>query len=234
MPPAVHIEDVHYSYGRNLALNGCTFSIPAGKITGVLGPNGSGKTTLFSLLSRQRRMQEGVVRAEGPAGMDDLRIGWAASEALLYRKVPFDRFVENVYGPAVRMTPADAAARGRLLSQRLGFDEFYTRKPNSYSQGTGMKASLLLAFLERPDLVVLDEPFNGLDVHTVEAFLNLLREEADACTIVIADHQVGTLDGLVDHVAFINRGQIAASGQAENFAVKHGTLKEAYLRAFDG
>ena len=230
---SIHIENVSYRYGRNRALEGCSLSIPVGSVTGVLGPNGSGKTTLFSLLSRQRRMQQGDLRAENPGGYEALRIGWAASEMLLYRNTRFNQFVENVYGPAVGMTASDAAVRGRELSQRLGFDEFYQRRPSSYSQGTGMKASILLAFLERPDFVVLDEPFNGLDVHTVEAFLNLVRSEAGQSTIVIADHQVGTLDGLIDHVAFINRGQIAASGRADDFVTKHGSLKEAYLRAFD-
>ncbi len=235
MSTTIHIDNVSYKYRRGAqALDRFSIKAPTGRVLGILGPNGSGKTTLLSIVARQRRLQGGRIHAEGQLSMDTIRIGWASSEALLYDSIPFDRFVEKVLGPSLGMTEATAAARGKDLAGRLGLDEYYSGRPKTFSQGTRMKASILLAFFETPDLIVLDEPFNGLDVATVDRMRTLLHKETNNrdIAVIIADHQVGILDEIVTDVAFINEGRLLSSGTTRELTTSHGSLTDAYRSVF--
>lgn len=234
MEGTLHVKDVRYKYLKGaVALDGCDLSVAGRHAVGLLGPNGSGKTTLLSLIARQRVLQKGTIRLDGEPPLSLLRIGWGSSEGLLYDDVKFQDFVEKAFGPGLGVERA--AERGRELAGLLDMTHHYAKRPRQFSQGTRVKASILLAFLERPDLVILDEPFNGLDVDTVDRMLRLVKDEmaASPMTVLIADHQVGILDGLVDDVAFIGGGKIHACGSAADFTARHGNLKETYRAVFD-
>ena len=235
MSTTIHIDNISYKYRRGAqALDRFSVETKTGGVLGILGPNGSGKTTLLSIVARQRRIQQGRIHAEGRLSTEAIRIGWASSEALLYDSIPFDRFVGKVLGPSLGMSEERAASRGKDLAGRLGLDDYYTGRPKTFSQGTRMKASILLAFFETPDLIILDEPFNGLDVATVDRMRTLLHEETHGrdVAVIIADHQVGVLDEIVSDVAFISEGRLLSSGTARELTASHGSLTDAYRSVF--
>jgi ABC-2 type transport system ATP-binding protein len=228
----VRVDNVTYRYGKRIALNGCSLDIAAGGITGLLGPNGSGKTTLLELISRQRRWQDGRARVDGSGSYESLTVGWASSEAILYEGVGVRAFVERTYGPARGLSPRESAERGNALAEALRFTADYSRKPRELSRGNRTKASLLLAMLHQPDVLLLDEPFTGLDVGTLDAFLELIASYKTRTCILIADHQVGVLESIVDRVYFIGDGTMRGSDDARALVTRHGSLTDAYRSVF--
>ncbi|HEX5132944.1 MAG TPA: ABC transporter ATP-binding protein [Candidatus Krumholzibacteria bacterium] len=231
----IEIQDVSYTYQRHRsALAGCSFACAGGEITAVLGPNGSGKTTLFELLSRQRPWQSGGCTVVDGPKFGDLVVGWASSDPVFYETTPVSTFVERTYGPAFGLTRAESAGRGSALAKALRFEDDYARPPRELSRGNRTKASILLAMLHEPALLLLDEPFTGLDLGTVDALLAVLDDYAHvrkAC-VVLADHQVGALDAIVDHVAFIEDGKIVHAARRDELLARHGTLSDAYRSVF--
>ncbi len=230
-------DRVTYRYPRGAtALREASLEVESGRIHGLVGPNGSGKTTLLSILTHQRAPQAGVVRIEGTTP-DRLRIGWAASEALLDERLALSTFVRRYYGPFLGMTAGAADARGRELAARLRLDAAdYARRPRTYSQGMRVKASLILALLENPDVVILDEPFNGLDVESVDALVETIRAQRDAtgCAVLIADHQVDVLGEFADALSTIADGHIRSLGETSEVIARYGSVRDAYRATLGG
>ncbi|HEU4364433.1 MAG TPA: ABC transporter ATP-binding protein [Candidatus Krumholzibacteria bacterium] len=233
----IHVENVSYRYPRqHAALSDCSITCASGEIAALLGPNGSGKTTLLELLSRQRRWQGGHVRVTGGPDYRDLTIGWASSEPVFYESTGLRTFVEKTYGPAFGLTVRESRERADALAEQLLLKGDYSRPPRELSRGNRTKASLLLALLLDPHVLLLDEPFTGLDVGTLDAFLELIDSRARECgtCILLADHQVGTLESVVDRVSFIRSGSICATATRMQLVEQHGDLVTAYRATFAG
>ncbi len=230
-------DRITYRYGRGtVALREASLEVESNRIHGLVGPNGSGKTTLLSILTHQRRAQQGAVRVEGIAP-EALRIGWASSEALLDEGLALGTFVRRYYGPFLGLSPEAADARGRELAARLRLDaRDYERRPRTYSQGMRMKASLILALLENPDVVILDEPFNGLDVESVDALVEAITAQRDAtgCAVLIADHQVDVLGQFADGFSTIAEGRIRPLGSTPDVIARYGSVRDAYRATLGG
>ncbi len=227
----IHASNISYAYARkHAALRDCSLAFASGQVTALLGPNGSGKTTLLELLSRQRRWQGGSVRSSDGPGYEALTIGWASSEGVFYESTRISTFVENTYGPAYGLSVEEARRRGEQLAEELQLAGDYQRPPRELSRGNRTKASLLLALLLDPQVLLLDEPFTGLDVGTLDAFLKLIdtrAHERGAC-VLLADHQVGMLEPVVDGVSFIRSGSVIATAGKHDLLEQHGSLVAAY------
>lgn len=233
----IHAENVSYTYARkHAALSDCSLSFASGQVTALLGPNGSGKTTLLELLSRQRRWQTGTVRASDGPDFRELTIGWASSDPVFHESTCLRAFVEKTYGPAFGLSRKESLRRGEALAEHLQLEKDYARPPRELSRGNRTKASLLLALLLDPRILLLDEPFTGLDVGTLDTFLKLIdahARERGTC-VLLADHQVGVLESVASRVSFIGTGAVTMTATRDDLVSRHGSLLDAYRATFPG
>ena len=212
----MQLDDVSRHFGRRRALSRITLTLKAGDIVGLLGPNGAGKSTLLGVLATIVAPTSGTVRygtatarESGPALRQ--RIGVLAHELFLYPELSAQQnltFFAGMYGlDAARVVPAalDRAA----LSDRAPDDV------GSFSRGMRQRLALERALLHQPRLVLLDEPFTGLDDRSVGAVSDRLRRlAADGAIVIVATHDLDVADGLVTRVALIRDGKLIADEAA--------------------
>jgi ABC-2 type transport system ATP-binding protein len=208
----VDVDRVAFNYGRVQALRDVTFSIPRGALYALLGPNGSGKTTLLQILMGLRRARSGHATMFGVDSAslsiaDRARIGYIAEGQALPDWMRLEQ-LEAYLAPLYDSWDKDLA---RTLRDRFALDP--SRKIKTLSRGEQMKAALLCALAPRPTLLVMDEPFTGMDALVKDELVNGLLETsgAEGWTVLLCSHDIGELDLLADWVGFLDRGHMAIS-----------------------
>jgi len=208
----VEVSDVTYKYGRVSALRDVSFSVPEGALYALLGPNGSGKTTLLQILMGLRRPHSGrasVLGVETTALTPLIKstIGYVAEGQMLPTGMRI-REIESYLAPLYDTWDATLANE---LRERFELDP--TRKIDALSRGQQVKASLMFALAPRPRLLVLDEPFTGMDALVKDELVHGLLESADSegWTVLICSHDIGELELLADWVGFLDRGTMRVS-----------------------
>ncbi len=199
-----------YSYGggRN-AIDGVDLRVRRASIHGLVGDNGSGKSTTLAILARHRRLQSGRLSVGVDGDWRSLRLGWMASDDSALPRGPVGSFLAKVLGPCLGLNERHAAQRTAAFAERLGVAELLGRDSQKLSHGQRVRFSILAAFLETPDLVLLDEPFQGLDptaTDRVRAFL-LLQQRESGVSILVSDHRLEVLDGMCDAWTFLREGR---------------------------
>jgi heme ABC exporter ATP-binding subunit CcmA len=222
--------DVSRHFGRRRVLNRISLQCEAGQIVALLGSNGAGKSTLLSIAATLLDPSSGDVRYGGaPArvagGELRARIGVLGHDLSIYPELSAAenlRFFARAYGVSDVEAAVAAALRRAGLEQR---DD----PCGQFSRGMRQRLALERALLHRPRLVLLDEPFTGLDDAATEALRNRLRElRTDGCIVLLATHDLETIDGLADRAVVLVGGRLVAiDGGA-------GTLRERYRRALHG
>jgi len=201
-------------FGPVLALDGLTFSVPPGEVFGFLGPNGAGKTTAMRAIFGVVALDAGEVRWRGqPAGEHARRhFGYMPEERGLYPGMPIGDQLEYL-GRLHGMTVAAARAAAGELIKRLGLQGRETAKLEALSHGNQRRVQLAAALIHEPDLLVLDEPFAGLDPGGVDDMTEILAEQAQSgATVVFSSHQLDLVEDLCQAVAIIHRGRVVAQG----------------------
>ena len=211
-----------------IALDGCTFRVQSGRITGFLGPNGAGKTTAMRAVFGLVRPDSGQVRWRGrPVGhRERLRFGYLPEERGVYPKMRV-RDQLGYFGRLSEMsgTAADAAADRWL--ERLGLSERAGDRVEVLSHGNQQRFQLSLAVINDPELLVLDEPFSGLDPLAVDTMMELLRELAAAgAAVLFSSHQLDLVEDLCEDVVIIDHGRVVMSGRVDELrtTAEHRTL----------
>ena len=213
---AVQLVDVSRHFGRRRALSRISLTLRSGDIVGLLGPNGAGKSTLIGVLativaptSGEVRYGGGTVRDLGP--LLRRRIGVLAHELYLYPELSAQQnlaFFADLYALDVDRTVAAALDRANLADRAL--DEV-----GSFSRGMRQRLALERALLHQPRLVLLDEPFTGLDDRSVGAVADRLRGlAADGAIVIVATHDLDVAEGLVTRVALVRDGKLLADEPA--------------------
>jgi len=202
-------------YGDVVALDGLTFSVPAGQVFGFLGPNGAGKTTAMRAVFGIARLEAGEVRWKGRRLEPDdvLRFGYMPEERGLY---PSMRVLDQlVYLGRLHGMGADqAAAAGRHWLEVLGLADRTASQIDALSLGNQQRVQLAAALLHEPDVLILDEPFSGLDPVGMDVMADVLRQRAAAGAIVLfSSHQLDLVEHLCESVAIVNRGRVVCTGQ---------------------
>ncbi len=206
---AVEAEGLAYAYGRHDALQGVSLTVPEGAIYALLGPNGAGKTTLLQVLANLRRASAGRARL---LGRDTRALGWRDRQAIGYlaegTKLPGWMRVRELEAYLAPLYPRWNHALADMLRARFQLDP--DRKVGTLSRGEQMKAALLCALAPSPKLLLLDEPFTGMDVAVKEELVRGLLESAagESWTVVVASHDIGELEMLADHVGILVRGRM--------------------------
>ena len=229
---ALHANDVSFSYdGRTSALCEVTFEVPEGSIFAVLGPNGSGKTTLFQLMLGLLTPTGGaLVTIDGrPDDRANKRhIGWVSSEISQALMLTLDEYFDLLK----TTQPAFDLEFARDLLEPFELTAARTRLLGALSHGMRKKAQLVGAMAHRPRVLLLDEPFSGLDPQShfiLAAAISQLRSRGS--TIVFASHQIEIVDHLATHVAVLQDGRLRAVGEPGDLCRIHGadSLRSLYL-----
>ena len=208
----VTAEDVSRHFGRRRALSRISFRAPRGTILGLLGPNGAGKSTMLAMLATLLRPSVGAIRygslepAGHPSGLR-ARIGILGHDLFLYPELTARENLAFFAGLYAHEDPALAAADAL---QRAGLSDRADDHVGSFSRGMRQRVALERALIHAPRLVLLDEPFTGLDDASAAALVARLRGLREAGAIVVlATHDLDLAEGLLDQALFLRDGRIA-------------------------
>jgi ABC-2 type transport system ATP-binding protein len=227
MQSIVQFHNVTKQYGEFTAVRGLTLDIPAGGIFALLGPNGAGKTTLIKLLMGMLQATSGELTVGGlNAFRESVKVkklvGYLPDEPVFYdflRGREILRFVGEMHG----LDRKTIEQRSAPLAERLHLADALEEFAENYSRGMKKKLGLMCALLHEPDLVLLDEPTNGLDPHGTLVLHELMREIAAAGrTVMFSTHLLDQAGRLCSRVAVINRGELAAEGTISDLQHRFG------------
>jgi ABC-2 type transport system ATP-binding protein len=211
----LRIDELHKRFGDVVALDGCSVEVAPGTMLGLLGPNGAGKTTTMRAIFGLVRVDSGTVTWDGtPVDIHRRRrFGFMPEERGLYPKMTVHWQLTHL-GKLHGMSHAEASAAANEWLEIVGLSDRRDAKASELSHGNQQRVQLGAALLHNPELVVLDEPFSGLDPIASETLANLLLERARAGTAVIfSSHQLDVVEDLCEDVAIINRGRVVLEGR---------------------
>lgn len=204
-------------YGEVLALDDLSFSVPAGQVFGFLGPNGAGKTTAMRAVFELVELDAGSVRWRGaPIGIAERRsFGYMPEERGLYPGMQIRRQLEylcELHGKSA----ADARHATARWLERLGIADRGPDKLESLSLGNQQRVQLAAALIHEPELLILDEPFAGLDPVGIDEVTAILAEQArDGRGVLFSSHQLDLVEDICESVAIIDRGRLVAEGNLD-------------------
>lgn len=214
--PLVAAQGIGKSFGSVRAVDKISFEVLPQQIFSLLGPNGAGKSTLVRMLIGMLPPDEGEFiwsnQAGSNKGLDRAKIGYLPEDRGLYKDQPVAATLE--YFAALRgLNRAESRRVAQMWIERLELRQYAKSKLETLSKGNQQKVQIATAVLHRPDLVVLDEPFSGLDPINQELMVKLIREiRAEGATILLSAHQLSLIERLADHVMIIAKGREVLSG----------------------
>jgi ABC-2 type transport system ATP-binding protein len=222
----LELEQLSRRYGDNVALDDLSFDVRPGDVVGFLGPNGAGKTTAMRAILGIVRPDSGEVRWNGklvdlPAR---LRFGYIPEERGLYPTMTLiDQlaFLGRLHG----MSRALAKEKAAYWLDVLGLDGRLQDRLDALSLGNQQRVQLAASLLHAPDVLVLDEPFSGLDPVGIEALSDVLAEQArNGVAVVFSSHQLDLVEGLCERVVIIDKGRKVLEGEVETLATASQVL----------
>ena len=222
--PGLEIRDLTHSFGERRALDGVTFTARPGVMTGLLGPNGAGKTTLMRILLGVLRPEGGEVRYDGrPVAAADRRAwGYMPQDRGLYPAMPAQEQVVY-FGRLHGLDRREAAVRAERILAELGLEDRAGDRTDKLSGGMQQRLQLGTALVHEPRVLVLDEPFNGLDPVAVEQLSETLRRRAEeGCTVLFSSHQIDLVQDLCQEIVMIDRGRTVLEGDVAQLRASSG------------
>lgn len=219
---AVLLQGVTKRFGAQTAVDQLDLTIPTGSIYGFIGPNGSGKTTTMRMILRIYNVDAGVVRVLGnDAGSTaDSRIGYLPEERGLYRRMTV-RQVLRYFARLKGMRRPDAAIDEQL--ERMSAREWDKKKIEQLSKGMAQKIQFIVAVIAKPDLVILDEPFSGLDPVNMEVLRDAVVDMQKAgTTVIFSTHDMDMAEQLCDRVVMIYKGKKVLDGSLDTIKAGYG------------
>jgi len=222
MTTAVEIENVSKSFGSHLAVDGLCLRVPRGAVYGFIGPNGSGKTTTLRMVMHILHPDSGTIRVLGEEHLQAAtdRVGYLPEERGLYKTMRVRdqlRFCAELKGLRDNRAAVDE------WLERLGLADWGDQKVQALSKGMAQKVQFIAAVVARPELVLLDEPFSGLDPVNAdvlrEAIVGLKR---DGTTVIFSTHDMGVAEKMCDSIFMIYKGRKVLDGTLESIQETYG------------
>lgn len=218
-------KNVVKRYANHTALNGVSISVPKGSIYGLLGPNGAGKTSLIRIITQITGADSGEVLVHGEPLMPKHteEIGYMPEERGLYRKMKVGE--QLIYLARLKgMKQNEARIKIKEWLKRLEIDGWWNKNVEDLSKGMQQKVQFISTVLHKPQLIILDEPFSGLDPVNE----NIIRDEILALrqqgsTIIFSTHRMETVEELCDDIALINKSQKILEGRKKEIKEQHKT-----------
>jgi ABC-2 type transport system ATP-binding protein len=239
----IEFENVSRTYGRKLAVDRFTLTVPSGELFALLGPNGAGKTTTLKMLTGLLRPTEGAMRVCGHDLVADVRqatrsIGYVPEEPFLYDKLSGREFLE--FAAQMRgLNGAEAKERIRQESEYFNLGEFIDNLAETYSHGMKQRLVFASALLHSPPVLVIDEPMVGLDPRSVRLAKDRLRAMADAgATVFMSTHTLDIAEEIADRIGIMDRGRLHFLGTLSDLqgelALHQASLESLFLELTNG
>ena len=229
----VEIENVTKTFGKVRAVDDLSLNVPQGSIYGFIGPNGSGKTTTLRMIMNIFYPDSGKIRIfkEEMKGSSTDRIGYLPEERGMYKKMKV-RDLLTFYGELKSGRKVDKEVDHWL--EKLELSDWAQKKIETLSKGMGQKVQFISTIVSRPELIILDEPFTGLDPVNVEAIKNAVLElRSQGATVIFSTHDMNVAEKMCDFIFMIFKGRKVLDGTLSSIQDKYGndTLR---IRMDDG
>lgn len=225
--PVLEIKNVHKKYLSHSVLEGVGFSIPRGKIVGLLGPNGCGKTTILKLISGLLQLDEGEIRINGicPGQQTKSMISYLPERSYLNDWMKISDIL-NLFSDFYADFDRERAEQ-MLTDLKISKEE----KLKTMSKGTKEKVQLILVMSRCASLYLLDEPIGGVDPATREYILHTILKNFDEnSSILITTHLIQDVETIFDQVLFLNQGKIVIDGEVDEIREKYGKSIDGLFR----
>jgi ABC-2 type transport system ATP-binding protein len=209
----LELKDIHKSFGEKHVLNGVSFRAEGGKAFGLLGRNGAGKTTTIRILMNVFPADAGEVLFDGkPVSYEKIGIGYLPEERGLY---PKKKIIDQLlyFAQLKGMKHTDAVKSIDYWLERLEMTEYRNKRLDTLSKGNQQKIQLITALAHNPEIVILDEPFSGLDPVNAMLLKDVVKEEISRGKIVLfSSHQMNYIEEFCDSIAILNGGKMVLCG----------------------
>ena len=208
MTPAIEIAGINKSFGEKRAVRDLSLSIPRGALYGVIGPNGAGKSTTLRMILSILFPDSGRIGVLGGTALEAKdRIGYLPEERGVYRKMKVAEFLLHM-AVLKGMTRADARRETTHWLERVGLADTAAKRCEELSKGMQQKVQYIAAVIQKPELLILDEPFSGLDPVNMRLLKDLILEQhANGTTVLFSTHVMFQAEQLCDHIVMIHNGQ---------------------------
>lgn len=224
----IEVQELGKNYGSVQALSGISFSVEKGEIIGLLGPNGAGKTTTMKILSGYLQPSEGTARV---AGFDVVerplevqkRLGYLPENAPLY----LDMAVQEYLGMMAELRGIPKERRRALLSEAVfstGLEKQLTRPIGTLSKGFRQRVGLAQAILHKPEVLILDEPTNGLDPNQIVEIRSLIKRLAQESTVIVSTHILSEVEATCHRAIIVMEGQLRSDARLSELQASSSAL----------
>jgi ABC-2 type transport system ATP-binding protein len=232
--PQLIVSGATKRYDRFLAVDHVSFEARPGRILGLLGPNGAGKTSTIRMIAYITAPDEGQITFDGqPVGpSSQRRMGYLPEERGLYRKMKVGEQL-TYFGELKGLSRRDSVARAKHWLDRFEAGEWFNRKTQELSKGMQQKVQFIATILHDPELLILDEPFGGLDPINADLLTEVIMElKTSGRTILFASHRMEQVEQLCDDLCMVSNGQIVLDGALRE--VKRSFGKNTLQLDFEG
>jgi ABC-2 type transport system ATP-binding protein len=233
--PAILVRNLRKVYGAKAAVDGLNLEAPRGSFFGFLGPNGAGKTTTIRMLMGLAPPTSGSIEILGYRMPDQAqeikrRIGLVPDESLLFDHLTGPEFLEFV-GRMYGLERAMSRERARELMALFELDATTRKLIGEYSKGMRKRVAMAAALIHRPELFLMDEPFEGVDVVGARLMKDLLLDQVrHGATIFLTTHVLEVVERLCDRVAIIHEGKLVLSGTLQELRLGSESLEDLFFR----
>lgn len=228
------LRNVVKRYEKHTAVNDVSFDIPKGKIFGMLGPNGAGKTSLIRMITSITKADEGKILIDGEPlnAMHPMQIGYLPEERGLYKKMKVGEqllYLARLKG----LTQKDARGRLNAWLEKFEITDWWNKKVGELSKGMQQKVQFIACVVHDPKLMILDEPFSGLDpINT-----NLIKDEIyemnkNGTSIIFSTHRMEQVEQICEEIVLMNQGKVVLEGNVKQ--IKNDYRDDKFELEFDG
>ena len=219
----LEVKDLYKSFSGTEVLHGISFTVESGKALGFLGRNGAGKTTTIRILMNLFNANSGEIFLEGEKFLAKKhQIGYLPEERGLY---PKKKVLEQLvyFGQLRGLTSKVAKENALFWLKKLGVEEYKNKKLETLSKGNQQKVQLAETFVCNPDIIILDEPFSGLDPVNAQILKDIIREFIKENKLLIfSSHQMSYVEEFCENIALINKGEIVLEGNLKDIKREYG------------
>ena len=238
------VDNIVKYYGKNCAVNDLSFEVKDGEIFGLLGENGAGKTTTFRIIMGLLNSDEGTVLLNGKRIDYSVtnKIGYLTEERSLLTKLTVKEQIV-FYGILKGMTEEEVLKKLDFLLKEFGIEEYKNRKIKELSKGNQQKIQFIAAVINDPILLILDEPFTGLDPINVEMFKKYIRKlQRNGCSIIFSSHQMEHIEEFCEKLIILVKGKSILDGYVKDIKQAYkkkniiiaGNIDDKVLKKIDG
>ncbi|MBQ0015407.1 MAG: ATP-binding cassette domain-containing protein [Bacteroidales bacterium] len=230
----LNITHLSKSFDGHTALSDVSLHVKQGSIFGLLGPNGAGKTTLIRIINQILTPDQGDILIDGCplSSQHSQTIGYLPEERGLYPKMTIEE--QAIYLAQLKgLSKLQAQKRLSEWLTRLDIESWRNRMPSQLSKGMQQKIQFVITLLHQPQLIILDEPFSGLDPVNAEGLKNEIRRlHQQGTTIILSSHNMASIEELCDSIALLSRSHLVLTGNLEEIKSIHSgkSLNDIFIQ----